>query len=109
MVSLNSPMANDDNYTLTDTLQDMQLGTPDINVIAYDSSDTLNKLIQRLDSRDRTILSMRFGLDGEGTRTLREVGKKIGRTPERVRQLQLKALNKLKKLYVEIGDENKFN
>ena len=58
-------------------------------------------LLDKLDVRERRILEMRFGLKGSRPLTLEEVSQEIGRTRERVRQIQNQALTKLKQLLVD--------
>ena len=58
-------------------------------------------LLDQLDERERRILEMRFGLRGGRALTLEEVSQEIGRTRERVRQIQNQALAKLKQLLAE--------
>ena len=62
-------------------------------------------LLDKLDERERRILEMRFGLGGRKALTLEEVSQEIGRTRERVRQIQNQALAKLKSL---LADETGF-
>ena len=59
--------------------------------------DELPDLLATLDDRERTIIFQRFGLDGAKPRTLEEVGKKLGVTRERIRQVQNIALVKLRR------------
>jgi predicted dehydrogenase len=66
----------------------------------------LMHLLDKLEERERKILEMRFGLRGGRPLTLEEVSQEIGRTRERVRQIQNQALTKLKQL---LADETGFN
>ena len=58
-----------------------------------------------IDERDARILSLRFGLEDEGPQTLREVGKRLGLSRERVRQLEKRALQKLRAAMGEADSE----
>ena len=58
-------------------------------------------LLDKLEDRERKILEMRFGLSGSRPLTLEEVSQQIGRTRERVRQIQNQALTKLKQLLID--------
>ena len=75
----------------------------------------MNKLVKQLPERERVILKLRFGLDGEKPKTLEEVSRSIGRTRERVRQIQNQALETLRaaieeqKSIEEITRENNLN
>ena len=61
------------------------------------------RLTCKLDDREQKILKLRFGLGGERPRTLEEVSQTIGRTRERVRQIQNQALEKLRMMLEEEG------
>ena len=95
-VSLQNPISNDENGWLKDILPDEKSPAPDQLLDESELADRINHLLITLDKRERTILLMRFGLDGKPPKTLEEVSKVIGRTRERVRQIQNKALNKLR-------------
>jgi RNA polymerase sigma factor (sigma-70 family) len=56
---------------------------------------TVRRSVERLEGRDRAVMQLRFGLDGHGERTLGAVGEVVGLSPERVRQLESAALEKL--------------
>ena len=58
--------------------------------------DTLGQVLDQLNEREKRIIQLRFGLSGEGPLTLEETGKMLGITRERVRQIQEKAITKLK-------------
>jgi RNA polymerase primary sigma factor len=60
--------------------------------------DTLANVLRNLNQREITIITLRYGLNGEGPLTLEETGKLLGITRERVRQIQEKAIQKLKDL-----------
>jgi RNA polymerase primary sigma factor len=58
--------------------------------------DTLEQVLANLSHREKQIIKLRFGLTGDGPRTLQETGKVLGITRERVRQIQEKAMQKLR-------------
>ena len=73
------------------------------------NSETLQRLkglLRNLDKREKTILVMRYGLDGNHPKTLEEVSSVIDRTRERVRQIQMQSLKKLKTLIENENDDN---
>ena len=63
--------------------------------------DAVKGMLGRLDDRERRIIISRFGLDGVGEQTLEQLGRELGVTKERVRQLEARAQNKLRKIAVE--------
>lgn len=88
-----------------DIIPDFSADTPDTMISDMEMLRQLKGLINRLDDREQLILVMRFGLDGSRPKTLEEVSKIIGRTRERVRQIQNQALAKLRKFI----DDDKVN
>ena len=69
--------------------------TPDAVVEADDERQNLLRRLERLDQRERAILALRFGLEGELPMTLKEVGRRLGVTREWVRKIELRAVRKL--------------
>jgi len=95
-VSLQDPIMRGEEGELNHLIPDETNATPDQVLDDSESVNRINSLLQELDNRERSILLMRFGLDGGLPRTLEEISKKIGRTRERVRQIQKRALTKLR-------------
>jgi len=90
---------DDDNVThLSDLIKDETVAEPFEEVFALTLQDTLGDVLKNLSQREITIIRLRYGLNGEGPRTLEETGKFLGITRERVRQIQEKAIQKLKDL-----------
>ena len=69
--------------------------TPDEEIIESDNLKHVYRLLERMDPREADILRMRFGLDGDEPRTLKEIGVVLGLTRERVRQIEAEALKAL--------------
>jgi RNA polymerase primary sigma factor len=86
---------SDDGFVLADVVPDHRIPTPAESMYTRDDLNTVRKLLDHIDQREATILRLRFGLDGNEPLTLKEVGKVIGLTRERVRQIEIEALNKL--------------
>ncbi len=88
---------DDDNYTrLADLIEDESSEQPFDLVFHVTLQDTIREVLQSLSSREMKIIQLRFGLSGEGPFTLEETGKFLGITRERVRQIQEKAIAKLR-------------
>jgi len=83
---------------LSDLIRDENVQEPFEDVFSLTLQDTLGSVLQQLSDREMRILQLRFGLGGEGPLTLEETGKMLGITRERVRQIQEKAITKLRGL-----------
>jgi len=95
LVSLQAGVGEDDTE-LGDLLADEQADAP-FDVAAQTlAKEDLRRLLEHLNDREREILALRFGLDGDRPRTLDEVGKQFNVTRERIRQIEAKALTKLR-------------
>lgn len=96
-VSLESPTGVEEDSVLGDFIEDKSLEDPPTQVIQNILSEDLDKVLTGLlDSRDKRILELRFGLTGGEIHSLEDVGKHFGITRERVRQLEDKAIRKLR-------------
>ena len=90
---------DEDNVThLADLIKDENAVEPFEEVFNMTLQETLDDVLSNLNQREITIITLRFGLNGEGPLTLEETGKLLGITRERVRQIQEKAIQKLKDL-----------
>jgi RNA polymerase primary sigma factor len=69
--------------------------TPDNEMVETDDLKHVLVLLEKMDKREATVLKMRFGLDNEEPKTLKEIGESLGLTRERVRQIESEALQKL--------------
>ncbi|MEM1212355.1 MAG: RNA polymerase sigma factor RpoD/SigA [Planctomycetota bacterium] len=87
--------ADDDAPTLGAMLEDHRHPLPDEKASLADDLDTVRELLDAIDDREATILRLRYGLEGEEPLTLKEIGKVVGLTRERVRQIEIEALRKL--------------
>lgn len=98
--SLDTPMAGENPTRLADLIRDDASAKPFESAFAIALQDTLAMVLDKLSEREMRIIKLRFGLDGEGPFTLEETGKILGITRERVRQIQERAIVKLKQLRV---------
>ena len=104
--SMHDPIKEGEDGELKDMIPDRAASMPDKILADSESIARLAKLMQTLDEREINILNMRFGLNGSNASTLDEVSRKIGRTRERVRQIQNEALSKLR---ICLGDESGYS
>jgi RNA polymerase sigma factor (sigma-70 family) len=95
VVSLSTPVMEDD-AELGDQLEDPTLETPFEVVLSHLERERLFKSLNRLNERERDVLRMRFGLDRGEEQTLAEIGDLFKLTRERIRQIEAKALTKLR-------------
>ncbi len=96
-VSLDSPIDDESDSELGDFIEDTSSPAPDEMTTANLLREQVEEVLSRLPHREADILRMRYGLEDGETHTLEEVGKKIGVTRERVRQLEAQALNRLRR------------
>jgi len=94
-ISLETPIG-DEGGQLSDFVEDQALTKPADEAASGLLREQLAKTLASLSTRERRIIEMRFGLDGEGCRTLEEVGTELGFTRERIRQIEKEALAKLR-------------
>ena len=102
--SLHDPIQKGEDGSFEDIIPDTESATPDIIIQDNECMERLRALLHHLDERERTILVFRYGLDGNRPKTLEEVSAIIGRTRERVRQIQMHALKKLRSLLEDEDD-----
>lgn len=84
-----------------DAIPDQSLGTPEDTVSHRAETQRIRELLGSLDEREAAIVRMRYGLDGKEPMTLKEIGKSIGLTRERVRQIEADTLKKLRHAMAE--------
>jgi len=95
-VSLETPIGEEDDSHLGDFIQDDNIATP-AEAAAYTLlKEQLIEVLETLQERERRVLCLRFGLEDGRSRTLEEVGKEFNVTRERIRQIEAKALRKLR-------------
>lgn len=104
-VSLELPLSDETNATtLSDLIEDPQ-ANPEVGPIAaLVEGDLVNALLGKLKAREREVIKMRYGLEDGEQKTLREIGEKMDVTRERIRQLEIEAIARIKRLYDEAGE-----
>jgi RNA polymerase primary sigma factor len=95
-VSLEAPISDDDDTHISDFIEDKHVQTPQDTAISGDLMEQLNQVLATLTPREEKVVRMRFGLGEKYDHTLEEVGQVFDVTRERVRQIEAKALRKLK-------------
>ena len=95
-VSLETPIGEEDDSHLGDFIEDQDATSPADHAAYEMMKKQLEHVLDTLTDREENVLRLRFGLDDGRTRTLEEVGKVFGVTRERIRQIEAKALRKLR-------------
>jgi RNA polymerase primary sigma factor len=95
--SLDAPISDDDLTEFSESLADEEARTPFELLRDKDLHNKVDGLLERLDDREKEIISQRFGFDGGNRKTLEEVARKLRVSRERIRQLQNLALSKLRR------------
>jgi RNA polymerase primary sigma factor len=100
-ISTDAPLYERDSeeYTLYDTLINNDEPSPDMSLINSSLRIEIERALETLDEREADILRYNFGLNGQSSLSIDEIGSVMNLTPERVRQLKVKALKKLRNKY----------
>jgi len=101
-VSLETPIGDDEDSTLRDFIEDTKSPIPEYEVIKKDLQEKVSQLLSQLSEREALVIKLRFGLDGYPEHTLEQVGKELKVTRERIRQIESKALRKLRNSGLDI-------
>lgn len=96
ITSVDSPLGGESDKALLDVIADEKSGGPEINLQSVDMSNNIIEWLNELNTKQREVLARRFGLMGYEAATLEDVGSEIGLTRERVRQIQVEALKRLR-------------
>jgi RNA polymerase primary sigma factor len=95
-VSLDAPVDDETRYTLADTLEDTATSAPAETASQHLLGEELHRVLALLTPRERAVMILRYGIGDGRSRTLLEVGKELGISRERVRQLEVVALKKIR-------------
>jgi len=96
--SLDAPVGDDEDTRFADLVRDDNTGTAFESLDETSRHDMVLELLERLDTREISVIRERFGLNGRHERTLEQIGQRFGVTRERIRQIEAGALRKLRKL-----------
>ena len=95
-ISLDKPVGDEDDSIVADFIADQNVISPETNAERVMLKEKIQGLLGGLKEREKKVLVLRFGIDDDHPRTLEEVGKELKVTRERIRQIEDKALRKLK-------------
>jgi len=96
-ISLEIPIGEDENSLLKDFIKDDRSPVPDDVFIQISRKEKIEKALDSLNTKEAMVLKMRFGLGSGNEHTLEEVGNQFRVTRERIRQIEAKALRKLRR------------
>jgi RNA polymerase primary sigma factor len=96
-LSLSSAVGEDGSLELGDTLEQDTIPSVELQLIKSSFEEQIRNLVAELDEKEQEVLRMRFGLDGDEPKTLQEIGEALGLSRERIRQIESKAKEKLRR------------
>ena len=96
VTSMDTPVGSESDRAVVDTIADTRVSDPSLLLQDSDIKDSIASWLDELSEKQREVVSRRFGLRGYESSTLEEVGREIGLTRERVRQIQVEALKRLR-------------
>ncbi len=103
VTSVDVPLGHDSDKSLLDTIPDQQVSDPAVLLQDDDMRTSISEWLDELTEKQREVVARRFGLRGFEPSTLEEVGREIGLTRERVRQIQVEALRRLREILERHG------
>ena len=95
-LSLDAPMSDGEDYSLGENIEDAAAVMPEEDLESSDLKRDIDDCLGGLTNRERKVLSMRFGLGGGPVLSLQKIGRKIGLSKERIRQIEKKAIRKIR-------------
>lgn len=95
-VSIDQTINDEEDATMADLIADDTIVSPDVDIYREEVSEKVQNVLSTLDAREAEVISMRYGLSDNKPKTLEEVGLHFGVSKERIRQIEEKALTKLR-------------
>ena len=103
-LSLSSTVGEDGTLELGDTLEQETIPSVELELMKSSFEEQIRRaMLEELDEKEQGVIKMRFGLDGEEPRTLQEIGEELGLSRERIRQIESKAKEKLRRSHLAQG------
>ena len=104
-ISMEIPLSDEKTAaTLGDLVEDMSANPETGPVADMIEQDLVHQLLSKISAREQQVLRMRYGLEGGNEKTLREIGENLDVTRERIRQLEIEAIHRLRRFYDEMGE-----
>jgi RNA polymerase primary sigma factor len=97
IVSTHAPLVGTDSLTIDDAIADEEQAEPAEEIDRRTIEREMHGVLDELDPRERTVIESRFGLGGESPQTLQTIGRRLGLSRERVRQIEARALERIRK------------
>jgi RNA polymerase primary sigma factor len=96
--SIDQPLGPDSDFSLIETIEDQSSVSPEMLIEELNKYEQVSRLMENFSDIEKMILTLRFGLDDEDPQTLETIGRRIGVTRERIRQIESRCLSRLRKL-----------
>ena len=96
-MSLSASVGEEGSLELGDTLEQETIPSVELELIRTSFERRIQSMVEDLDEKEREVIKTRFGLDGEEPKTLQEIGESMGLSRERIRQIESRAKEKLRR------------
>ena len=96
--SIDQPLGPNSDFSLIDTIEDQSSVSPEILIEELNKYEQVCRLMENFSATEKMVLTLRFGLQDEDPQTLDTIGRSLGVTRERIRQIESRCLSRLRKL-----------